>query len=73
VRQLWEDDGQKTRELSRLIAEREFLGLVLASALSRICPPLLSKKRTSHSELTRGPRVMTTMEHHDAEGPEEAM
>jgi hypothetical protein len=39
----------------------------------RRSPPVLSKSDPGILELTRPRRVMATMEHHDAEGPEEAM
>jgi len=52
-----------------------FLGQVgqIASALSKTDPPILSKSDPGILSLPALRRVMTTMEHHDAEGPEEAM
>jgi len=44
-----------------------------SSALSKTDPPILSKSDPGILSLPAPRRVMTTMEHHDAEGPEEAM
>ena len=43
------------------------------SALSRTDPPILSKSDPGILSMPAPRCVMTTMEHHDAEGPEEAM
>jgi hypothetical protein len=60
------------RTATRWGSERGYC-VVMASALSRTDPPILSKSDPGILSMPAPRCVMTTMEHHDAEGPEEAM